>query len=964
VRKALGDLAAFPMFGEAEPADAIARLKRLNDAGASYRSAVEGVLAVKGLSIPTGFAPGSIDDISPILATIALLERAIPFLTSGSAIADQAVALTAGMSVPTAALKSSCEDLSNGIEQLWKVLAPTETSLSRWQGSSTLFEAIHRSLPIWKEDVDNNTYRKLQRWLAFAEQVEVLDHESLANFKNQLLTGEISGNSALPAFDRALMSATLVVVGESNDLDVFDHASHNRRIGEFITLLSEREKMLRTVIPQMLVDARQFSAGAKTGAVGQLRTELGSKNRGARSVRSLIAKYPDLISSLAPCFLMSPDSIAKFLEPGKLQFDLVLFDEASQIPVATAIGALGRATSVVVVGDSRQMPPTMIGIASGDTPEDEVGTRPEEEESAVITDSESILDECLEASVEQEWLAWHYRSQDELLIKFSNDKYYEGRLSSFPSPYTVVPGCGISYIRVNGQFDHGGSRTNAIEADAIVAEIKRRAHHPLLNKSSIGVVTLNEEQRKLVASKLADANDPAITALLEHEDDQENLFVLNLESVQGRERDVIILGTSFSKRAGGGKMPLNFGPLIKAGGERRLNVAITRGRREVVVVSSFEPEELQDAKSVGMVHLYEYLQLARAAAAGQRPESNVASPAADDMHRSLVAEKLRERSLIVKVGHGLSSFKVDLAVTLPGFEDRWLVGVLLDGKVWASRPLALDRDALPVNVLQNLMGWKRLARVWLPSWRRDPDEIVEDIYDLAISASEEPLDATPEPEVVAIEDIVPATQPDASTPPPPPVASGGGDDAWLQGQREYHAPNPPENFGTQVELNALSPKAMRLINEFMETSGPLPLERAVKLAASSFGLSVVREAKLKNLIRLVPTSQVVVTEFGPFVYPTELIEGGVVSDSFDWFYKSNSSNRRVQDISPHELSNLFVSLVRSGFSMSREELATETLNFFGYTRKTTDTVDFVHKVINWAVDNEYLNDSDDRLSVQ
>jgi hypothetical protein len=258
--------------------------------------------------------------------------------------------------------------------------------------------------------------------------VEKLQHESLVNFRTQLLTGEIHGRDSLGAFDRALMGATLTVVGESNDLDVFDHATHNRRISEFIALLSERQKILRAVIPYMLVDARQFSASSKSGAVGQLRQELGSKKRGARSVRGLISKYPDLIASLTPCFLMSPDSIAKFLEPGTLTFDLVLFDEASQIPVSSAVGALGRSTAAVIVGDSRQMPPTMIGVASGDTPEDEVGTRPETEEPALISDAESILDECLESGMDQEWLAWHYRSQDELLIKFSNDKYYDGRL--------------------------------------------------------------------------------------------------------------------------------------------------------------------------------------------------------------------------------------------------------------------------------------------------------------------------------------------------------------------------------------------------------------------------------------------------------------------------------------------------------------------------------------------------------
>jgi hypothetical protein len=962
VRKALGDLAEFQNFSEVEPAEVVQMLKRLNQAGLDYRAAVDAAKSVRGLVLPDGYSPLAVEDLTVARTRIDLMAGVIPFLTKGSPLAEQAVVLAGGMAMPPDSLHNNCQKLASGIEQLWGILQPTSESTARWQGSETLFASIRRSLDaMWSSDVENGTYRFIQRWLAFAGEVEKLGHESMENFRSQLLTGDIHGREALGAFDRALMGATLTVVGESHDLDVFDHAAHNRRISEFIVLISEREKMLRAVIPYMLADARQFSTSSKTGAVGQLRQELGSKRRGARSVRGLIAKYPELISSLTPCFLMSPDSIAKFLEPGKMTFDLVLFDEASQIPVASAIGALGRSAAAVVVGDSRQMPPTMIGIASGDTPDEEVGTRPESEEPALITDAESILDECLESGMDQEWLAWHYRSQDELLIKFSNDKYYEGRLSSFPSPFTSVPGCGISYIRVEGQFDHGGRRTNEIEADAIVAEVKRRAHHPLLSKSSIGIVTLNNEQRQLVEAKLAAANDPKIIALLENEDDQENLFVLNLESVQGRERDVIILGTSFSKRVGGGKMPLNFGPLMFAGGERRLNVAVTRARREVVVISSFDPEEMSDAKSVGMVHLYEYLQMARAAAGGKRPESNVASPIADDLHRTLVADKLRERGLIVKVGHGLSSFKVDLAVTLPGFEDRWLVGILLDGKVWASRPLALDRDALPVNVLQNMMGWKRIARIWLPSWRKDADELVEDIFDLATTVSLEPVEAEPVEEVIDIAEIV--ATPVASISSVPVQSSTREKESELPGERLYIAPTPSAGAGTVVELEANSPKARTLLQRLVDESGPMPLEKAVKLTASAFGLSVVREAKLAKLIRLANPEHIVSTDFGTFVFPSETVQDNQVLSSFTWFRKSTSSERRVQDISPHELANLFVALVRSGFSMSRDELAQETLSYLGYSRKTADTTDFVHRVIEWAVENEYLTESEERLSV-
>ena len=308
-----------------------------------------------------------------------------------------------------------------------------------------------------------------------------------------------------------------------------------------------------------------------------------------------------------------------------------------------------------------------------------------------------------------------------------------------------------------------------------------------------------------------------------------------------------------------------------------------------------------------------------------------------------------------------AGFKVDLAVTLPGFEDRWLVGILLDGKVWASRPLALDRDALPVNVLQNMMGWKRIARIWLPSWRKDADELVEDIFDLATTVSLEPVEAEPVEEVIDLAEIVGAPVASMGT---QPIAKPMEEvETALPGERKYISPSPQAAAGTVVELEANSPKARTLLQRLVDESGPMPLEKAVKLTAAAFGLSVVRDAKLAKLVRLVNPEHIISTDFGTFVFPSETVQDHQVLPSFTWFRKSTSSERRVQDISPHELANLFVALVRSGFSMSREELAQETLNFLGYSRKTADTTDFVHRVIEWSVENEYLTESEERLSV-
>lgn len=957
VKKALGSLANLPIFtdGDADVAVRIVtRMKTLSDA---HRQAIMRLNEVKGLVLPVDWDPIASNAFSEVMRRVEAVATAGTFLLTGTELANRALSACSGVFPPSSELMTVAQDLITAVDDLREALRVTDGTWSSWLNGRTEIEALRESLPQWTDDVETGAFRSLQRWVQFADQVARLDDESVSAFRNQLLSGIITGQLAPASFDRALMSVTMKVVGEENDLDVFDHTIHNRRVSEFIDLLRERELLLRQVIPHMLHSGRAFNARSGAGDVGQLRIELNSKKKGARSVRGLILRYPELVSNLTPCFMMSPDSVAKFLEPGKMVFDLVVFDEASQVTVASAIGALGRAKSAVVVGDSRQMPPTMVGIATGVTTDEEVASGPDLAEEAVITDAESILDECLESGLDQEWLSWHYRSQDELLIKFSNDRYYDGRLSSFPSPFSKVPGCGIEYNRVQGQFDHGGKRTNPIEADAIVAEVKKRANDPSLRGQSIGIVTFNEEQRELIVKKLRETNDKEILDLLDSEDDEKNLIVKNLESVQGCERDVILLGTGFSRRLSGEAMPLNFGPLSTTGGERRLNVAVTRARRQVIVFSSFDPQELDRANSLGMQHLREYLAMAKAASEGARPESNLPNTVSDDMHRDAIAEALRNRGLIVRTGLGLSSFKLDLAVTLPGHEDKWLVGVLLDGKAWASRQLVLDRDALPTNVLEKLLGWQRIVRVWLPSWKSGADEVVEDIYDAALAVAAEP---SPTPEIVQSEPADKSTSLELT--PPMQLIEVAPDNTPLPGERSYEEPSLPGLVGSRSELEALSPRARELLLHIVNRYGPMPVARAIRYTASCFDLSKVIDRRIPELSRLIDSATMIDTEFGLFVFPQEFVSEGQVAREFDWFRRSTFAQRKVTDIAPHELANLFVAVVRGGFSMEIGELVNESMRLLGYGRKNADTVEYVSRVIGWAVSEGYLEEAEGRLT--
>jgi len=587
----------------------------------------------------------------------------------------------------------------------------------------------------------------LTKWVALLEHLEPVTRLGLTAAHTAILRGEVDADDAGLAFEKGLATASVAERGQATALDQFDAAAQNRSITRFTTSSGAVRRHLPTFIPYSVLRRRTIGAGntpaetagttaggpdtaaaAETAArLGLLKRQL-DRQRGGMGVRELMHEFGDLITDILPCMLMSPESVARFFPAQADLFDIVVFDEASQVRVSDAVGAMGRARSVVVVGDSKQMPPTSFA-------ESAIGAGDEEGDTLeFVRDEESILSECVQAQVPSKWLSWHYRSQDESLIAFSNRAYYRDRLSSFPAPHhgasTEAPtdsaGYGVSLRRVDGQFLRSGTgknlRTNPVEAAAIVAEIVARFAADPEGVPSIGVITFNVQQRALIEGSLRDSGDDRIVHALES--DSDGLFVKNLENVQGDERDTILFSTAFSADASG-RLPLNFGPLNLPGGERRLNVAITRARRQVIVFSSFAPADLraEETISAGVKDLRAYLDLAAEGSDG------LASPlrrsGALDRHREEIAEALRERGFAVHTDVGLSDFRVDLSVATTGAPEHPVMAVLLDGPTWAARRTVSDRDGLPVEVLSRLMGWPAVERVWMPEWLGDAGAVLD-----------------------------------------------------------------------------------------------------------------------------------------------------------------------------------------------------------------------------------------------
>jgi very-short-patch-repair endonuclease len=503
-------------------------------------------------------------------------------------------------------------------------------------------------------------------------------------------------------------------------LSNFSGATHEHKIVEFKKLDEQFQQLTQNYIVAKLRGHIPSEAEIK----GELSTEIAFLRREAqkqkqhKSIRQVINQSRTVLPRVKPCLLMSPLSVAQYLDAGHAQFDVVIFDEASQIPTWDAVGAIARGKQLVCVGDPKQLPPTNFFNAA-----DSEGVINEDD----IEEMESILDECLSIGMMPCTLDWHYRSKSEGLITFSNMQYYDNRLITFPSPVTQDQS--VRFVAIDGIYDAGKSRTNRKEADAIVDAI---AEHYLSGKGkelSIGVITFNSTQQALI-EKLIDAKrlgtpklDIAISESL-----VEPFFVKNLENVQGDERDIILFSITFGKDING-KISMNFGPMNKEGGHRRLNVAASRARHEVRIFSSLRPEhiDLSRTKARGVADLKAYLDFA---INGPRVLAKQALPTGrepDSPFEVAVIKTLRDHGWEVHPQVGVSGYRLDLGVVNPHARGRYLLGVECDGATYHSAASARDRDRLRQMILEGL-GWK-IHRIWSTDWWINPEIPMQKLLD-------------------------------------------------------------------------------------------------------------------------------------------------------------------------------------------------------------------------------------------
>lgn len=565
----------------------------------------------------------------------------------------------------------------------------------------------------------------LKQWTVWTDVRRRAEALGLETFVEVLQSRELEPSDIQPRFELAYARWCLpAIVDRRQPLRMFQRFLHEDAIADFRRLDElARKSAAPRVRNGVLHDLPPSASVPRKSELGLLRHQMNLK-RPSRSIREIISGMPDTFAKLAPCLLMSPLSIAQYLPADHPAFDVVIFDEASQITTWDAIGAIARGRQTIIVGDPKQLPPTnFFGKADSDAENSEL----EDYEK----DLESILDETKASGLPTLQLNWHYRSRHESLIAFSNWNYYGNNLVTFPAAESEDRGVTFHHV-ADAVYDRGKSRTNRKEAEAIVASamsrMKRCLRKPEEERLTYGVVTFNGQQQALIQDLFDEAlrNNSEVEWFFS-DDRIEPTVVKNLENVQGDERDVMMFSITFGFDSAG-KFSNAFGAINRDGGERRLNVAVTRARQELAVYCSFLPDQVRAERTAarGVHDLKAFLEYAQ-----KGPQAIIARTdgSVGDLESPLeeaIATELTARGWRIDPQVGVSGFRIDLGVIHPDKRGAYLAGIECDGATYHRSAAARDRDKTRQQVLEQL-GWN-ILRVWSTEWWYDSESAIARIH--------------------------------------------------------------------------------------------------------------------------------------------------------------------------------------------------------------------------------------------
>ena len=655
------------------------------------------------------------------------------------------------------------------------------------------------------------------------------------------------------------------------------------------------------------------AASAEGSEISILKRNIANGGRG-NSIRSIIDNIPTLLPRLCPCMLMSPISVAQYIDLNAEKFDLVIFDEASQMPTSEAVGAIARGKALICVGDSKQMPPTSF-----------FSSNQVEEEEADIDDMESILDDCITLSLCEHQLNWHYRSKHESLIAFSNSQYYGNNLLTFPSIDDHV--AKVTLVPVNGVYDKGRTRSNPDESKAIVSEIIRRLSDEELKKYSIGVVAFSKVQGDRIEDDLLEALDknPQLKEIAMN--GKEPIFVKNLENVQGDERDVILFSVGYGADKNG-KVSMNFGPLNNAGGERRLNVAVSRARYEMMVFSTLKASQidLKRSNAKGVEGLKGFLEFAET---GKLPfiSGTTHTPGTNVMVEQ-ICDALARKGYVTESFVGRSNFKVDIAVSTKEHPEEFVLGILCDGKTYYETKTTRDREIVQPNVLR-MLHW-RVMRVYSIDWYENRERTLKQIIQELESATSGKQQEEPEEETASY--VFDADKiKDAG------IADGA---ERNKAQKPYKEFEIGVNVADKDSFNPFDKKNAQIIKQILKVEQPATESYLCKRLAKAIGFGHAG-ANIQRAVSFALSG----------LYQDPLSVGGI--NSF-WIDEKSAkgfqgyrapSPRSITEIPAIEIVNAIMEVVEEEFSLPKDKIPTITARKLGFSSAGTK----ISEVVNAAL---------------
>lgn len=799
--------------------------------------------------------------------------------------------------------------------------------------------AVASSIETWRKALP-----QLRDWRGFLEQERLLRETKLGPLADALRSGELNASALCACFDRVFYESWAArVLAVEPALADFSGTSQVRRIQEFTKLDNQVMNMSGSVAAARISARVPVSSGQTTGTseVGILMREA-RKKRSQMPIRQLFKNIPKLLSVLKPCVMMSPLSVAQYLDPDGEPFDLVVFDEASQMPTYDAIGALARGKRAVIVGDTKQLPPTSF-FSSSSGNEDY-------QDDEDFEELESILDECVASRVPELLLGWHYRSRHESLIAFSNYHYYENRLNTFPSVAETVPNLGVSLRMVNGSYDKGKSRSNPAEAQAVVAEVVARLTDPVQSRRSIGIVTFSKAQQDRIENLLDEARraHPEIEKFFGDEVEEE-LIVKNLENIQGDERDVMFFSICYGPDING-KVAMNFGPINREGGQRRLNVAVTRAREELVVFSTLRSDQIDLArtKSLGVKHLKTFLDYA---ARGPQAIAEAITLQGDQQFDSPfeeeVFQKLSDRGWRLQTQVGCAGYRIDMGVYHPEYAGKFVLGIECDGAHYHSAKTARDRDRLRSQVLGGL-GWQ-LHRIWSTDWWDDAEGELDKVEHAIRAAIETAL--AREEKVAQLDDDVSDT-----------LAPSPSDGLDAPGHHEFEEVSGSMGEPYQIaQIDAYRRVAedcyssthmqelCELTNLVLLAEAPVSPRALAKRIAPYWSLARTTK-RFEARIQL--AMEGLIADHKPRLHDGFYWLQSQSPDSYEGFrIPTNGDNKRdVIDIPLEEIGNAVRAVLAANLSMSAEDLARESARLVGFNRLGGKVSARMHEAIDLVVD--------------